>query len=90
MPFDWMPPSSCQAAFILPLTRKAKRIINGAMAKTNLLPKKNTKQHLTVRLDPALRKEAEKLAKSNNTTMTNVVETGLTLLFEKVKHEQKA
>ena len=60
------------------------------MAKTNLLPKKNTKQNLTVRLDPALRKEAEKLAKSNNTTMTNVVETGLTLLFEKVKNEQKA
>jgi len=57
------------------------------MAKTNLLSPKSTKKSLTVRLDPAVRKEAEKLAKSNNTTITNVVETGLSLLFEKVKNE---
>lgn len=60
------------------------------MAKTNLFPKKDIKKPLTVRLTDAVRKKAEKLAKSNHTTMTNVVETGLSLLFEKVENEQKA
>ena len=57
------------------------------MTKTDLLPPKNTKKPLTIRLAPAVRKEAEKLAKDNQTTLTNVVEAGLSLLFEKVKNE---
>ena len=60
------------------------------MAKTNLIPKKTAKKTTSFRLDPAIRKEAEKLAKENETTITNVVEAGLVLLIEKVKNEQKA
>lgn len=59
------------------------------MAKTNLLLKKKTKTISSFRLDDDIRKEAEKLAKDNKTTLTNVVETGLVLLIEKVKSEQK-
>jgi predicted transcriptional regulator len=59
------------------------------MVKTKLLLKKCVKKPLTIRLDPAVRKEAEKLAESNKTTLTNVVESGLALLFEKIKNEQK-
>lgn len=59
------------------------------MAKTNLILPKETKKPLTIRLQSTLRKKAEKLAKSNNTTLTNVVESGLSLLFEKVENEQK-
>lgn len=59
------------------------------MAKTNLLLKKKTKTITSLRLDDAVRKEAEQLAKDNKTTLTNVIETGLVLLIEKVKNEQK-
>ena len=59
------------------------------MVKTNLIPKKETKKPLTIRLDPILRRKIKKLAQDNDTTETQVVETGLTLLFEKVKNEQK-
>lgn len=87
-----MPPSSCARHFLLRmfvlLTRKTKGSIKRLMTKTKLIPQKDIKKPLTIRLAPAVRKEAEKLAKDNQTTLTNVVEAGLSLLFEKVKHEK--
>jgi predicted transcriptional regulator len=56
--------------------------------KTNiLLPPKNKKETMSLRLPDDLRKKVEKLAADNNTTLTNVVESGLVLLFEKLKNE---
>jgi predicted transcriptional regulator len=56
--------------------------------KTNiLLPPKNKKETISLRLPDDLRKKVEKLAADNNTTLTNVVESGLVLLFEKLKNE---
>jgi predicted transcriptional regulator len=42
---------------------------------------------MSLRLPDDLRKKVEKLAADNNTTLTNVVESGLILLFEKLKNE---
>ena len=57
--------------------------------KTNiLLPPKDTKETMSLRLPFELRKKVEKLAADNNTTLTNVVESGLVLLFEKLKNEK--
>ncbi len=82
-----MPPLILCAAFILLLTRKTKGSIKRLMNTDKLFPDKEIKKPLTIRLAPAVRKEAEKIAKAKKTTLTNVVEAGLSLLFEKMKNE---
>jgi predicted transcriptional regulator len=58
--------------------------------KTNILiPRKKQKETMSLRLPDDLRKKVEKLAADNQTTLTNVVESSLVLLFEKI-HNEKA
>ena len=57
------------------------------MAKSPLLKPKAAKKPLTVRLSSDVRKQAENIAKANEVSLTQVVEAGLILLFEKIKAE---
>jgi hypothetical protein len=52
-----------------------------------LLPTDDKKVTMSMRLPLDLRKQAEKLAKDNRTTLTHVIESALVLLMKKVEDE---
>ena len=61
------------------------------MKNTSLLlpPKIKKDTNLTVRLPRPVRVMANQMAEAQSTSLSNVVEAGIKLLFEKVKDEKK-
>ena len=59
------------------------------MENNSLFTPKAKEESLTGGLAPDIRREAERIAKENNTTLTKVIEAGLSLLFDKIKSQKK-